>query len=169
MAGVLRSLEDPRNVPKKPYKRSGRVSEPQSVKLEGEKSEYPSCDDIPTTSDQTDTAGPLRRHEDVRDIPNELLNVSELERKKSELSEEVNSQESAQIEPDEPGRELVAQSDSYSIQEGHTSIRNERRDRTNAPDGHRSELSEEVNRRHQESSRTSRTAKPLSKAANTMG
>ncbi|KAF8131681.1 hypothetical protein EV363DRAFT_1296447 [Boletus edulis] len=139
--GMSGSVEDPSNVPKKPYNRPGRVSEPQSIKLEGEKGKYPSYDDVPT-GDNADTTGPFRRHEDVMDMPSELRKASEHEREHSETREQKNSPKRASVELTEPGCEAVVQGGYQRIQEGPRTVRNERVDRTNAsnrdtrPGGH---------------------------------
>ncbi|KAF8126185.1 hypothetical protein EV363DRAFT_1401974 [Boletus edulis] len=121
-AGVLRHIEGPSNVLKKPYKRSGRVSEPQSVKLKGDlvRGIHPSYDDVPT-SDQTDTLESPRCHEDIKYMPNELLNASELEHKCSEPREQEDSPKGTQTEPDKPECKAAMQDGYHSSPEGPTS------------------------------------------------
>ncbi|KAF8432353.1 hypothetical protein L210DRAFT_985801 [Boletus edulis BED1] len=118
--------------PEPPDEAANRVSKPPSIELEGERRLVPSFDET-LTGDQTDTSGPSKHVEDVRDKPSELPNTSELEREHSETRQQGNSPRRTRSEPDELGREAATQRSYQRIQECPRTVRNECVDRTNAP------------------------------------
>ncbi|KAF8124095.1 hypothetical protein EV363DRAFT_1178587 [Boletus edulis] len=126
---VPEGLPDP---PKPPDVATNRRNKSPRVKLEGERRGDPSFEDT-RTGDEADVTGVSGNVEGVGDMPSELPNTSELEHERSETRQQGNSPRRARSEPDEPGREAAAQRSYQRIQEGPRTVRNERVDRTNAP------------------------------------